>query len=277
MAVTISLRPQQASYQIAVQLANPTNQPATYQAWTNTMLAPGGSNHIPPNTSFDLPIEAAVLHSSADTALPQPHGVFSWPLYNGRDLSLYRNWSDYLGFFAQSTTQDWAAVYNGDAQEGMVRAFNRQQAPGLKLFAFGPKFDRRTYTDDDSEYVEMWGGLQPSFWDNNILAPAATAGWEETWYPILGIGAPRAASASAALNVALLDGNRLRIAAAPSRPVIGGQILVVRGGQVVFRYAANASPDKPLIVEPPAGPDTYTVQYLAPDGQLLAEYTATFQ
>ncbi len=277
IAAIITLRPQEASYHLSVQLTNPTSQPVTYQAWSNTMLAPGGSNHVPLNSIFDLPIDQAVLHSSADASLPQPRGVFSWPLYNGRDLSLYRNWSDYLGFFAASTTQDWAAIYNADAQEGMVRAFDHQQAPGLKLFAFGPRFDRHAYTDDDSEYVEMWGGLQPSFWDNNTIAPTATAGWEETWYPILGVGAPRNASASAALNAVLLDGKRLRIAAAPSRPVIGGQIQVVRGGQTVFRYTANASPDKPLVIEPPAGPDTYTVQYLAPDGQKLAEYTATFQ
>ncbi len=277
MAVTISLRPEEASYHLSVQLTNPTSQPATYQAWTNTMLAPGGSNHVPLNTSFDLPIDEAVLHSSADTALPQPHGVFSWPLYNGRDLSLYRNWSDYLGFFATTTTQDWAAVYNADAQEGMVKSFDHQQAPGLKLFGYGPKFDLHAYTDDNSDYVELWGGLQPSFWDNNSLAPAASIGWDETWYPILGIGAPRNASASAALDVVMLDSNRLRISAAPSRPVVGGQIQVVRGGQVVFNHTADASPDKPLIIEPPAGPDTYTVQYLAPDGQALAVYTASFQ
>jgi len=272
-AITISLRPLEAALRLHLELANPGPTPASYQFWLNAMLAPGGSNTVSPNTEFALPISLAVTHSTADSSLPPAQSRFSWPNYDGRDLSRYANWRDYLGFFAVETTADWAAVYNHDRQEGVVRVFPHQTAPGLKLFAFGPRFDPKIYTDDGSQYLELWGGVQATFWDSNRLAAGAKLAWDESWYPLLGTGAPRVATAAASLNLTLLDGNRLRIAIAASRPNLGGRLVLrnlTTGSTQEGR--ADVAPDKPLIAETPASPGSYSLDYYAADGLLLASW-----
>ncbi|MCP5095266.1 MAG: hypothetical protein GY943_06925 [Chloroflexi bacterium] len=42
-----------------------------------------------------------MIHSTGDTQIPGEHGVMSWPLYNGRFLDNYQNWSQYIGYTSQ--------------------------------------------------------------------------------------------------------------------------------------------------------------------------------
>jgi len=58
---------------------------------------------------------------------------------------------------------------------------------GAKIFGHGG-LDPGIWTDDDSGYVELWGGLTPTFWDSTALAPGASVSWEERWYSVNGLG-----------------------------------------------------------------------------------------
>ena len=165
------------------------------------MLSPG-SHGIQPTLRFYYPASEVIVHSRGDRALPGAHAAMSWPVYDGRDLSSYATWRDWLGFFAPDLGEPFTAIYDEATQLGMVRVFPRDVARGAKLFGFGLGFgDVGAYTDDGSQYVEMWGGFTPTFWDYAELAPHGMITWFETWYPISRCAGLTTATTAAALNV----------------------------------------------------------------------------
>ncbi|UCC63936.1 MAG: DUF11 domain-containing protein, partial [Anaerolineae bacterium] len=87
--------------------------------------------------------------------------------------------------------------------EGMVRVFPSDRARGAKGFAFGwqKALPASLWTDDGSYYVEMHGGVAPTFWDSVSLDAGGVYQWEETWYPVAGIGGVTAANREAALHL----------------------------------------------------------------------------
>jgi len=84
----------------------------------------------------------------------------------------------------------------------MVRSFPVDIVPGTKLFAFGDEFgDSRAYTDDGSQYAEMWGGLTETFWDDTTLEARDEVLWQEYWYPAAHCGGVSMANERATLYV----------------------------------------------------------------------------
>ena len=200
--VEVTLRPGEAGFTLRSTLHNPDPQTKSCQYWINAMLSPGAPS-VQPSLRFYYPAAEVIVHSRGDPALPDARQVMSWPVYQGRDLSLYANWRDWLGFFAPTLQAPFTAVYDEAAQLGLVRVFPPEVAKGVKLFGFGLGFgDSGAYTDDGSQYVEMWGGLTPTFWDYANLPPQATVSWEESWYVLAQSGGPTLANAAASLHVA---------------------------------------------------------------------------
>ncbi|MDQ2807340.1 MAG: DUF5107 domain-containing protein [Chloroflexota bacterium] len=245
----VTLRPDEATYGLDLTVSNPTGSPQPFQMWTNAMLAPGGSNRAR-DVTWTLPTSALTVHSTDDASFGPPHGRIGWPQQGGRDLADSRTWTGYLGGFVPPDTRtgDYAAVYNPLADEGMVRVGPpATQAAGLKIFGFGPHFDPHIYTDDDSSYAELWGGLLPTFWDNTSLAPGAAAGWQESWQPVTGLGRVVYATAWGSVGRSA-DGLTL----APARPALG-TVVLRQGSSELARRPFEARPDAPLLLPAPAG------------------------
>jgi hypothetical protein len=130
------------------------------------------------------------VHSTGDPTLPQERQAMSWPIYKNRDMSRLQNWDQWLGFFARpSASQDWAGVIDRAHQEGLVRVFPRLIAQGSKGFAMGWRhpIGAGEWTNDDSYYAELHGGLAPTFWDSVSIGAHQAIEWEETWYPLTGL------------------------------------------------------------------------------------------
>ena len=78
---------------------------------------------------------------------------------------------------------------------------NFTERPGQHIAFGGKGIDPSTWTDDGSTYLELWGGLLPTFWDDTTIQPGQTFGWTERWYPVSGLGQGfDAANAAAALG-----------------------------------------------------------------------------
>lgn len=263
VTVEINLSPEESAYSLSPRMENKTGSQQRGQLWANAMLAPGGTNQLSPNTRFMVPTNQMVVHSTGDTSLPQAHQVIQWPLHDGRDLSDTSTWRGWLGAFALPGTQrgSYAAVYNPDVDEGMVRTFKGQAMPGLKIFAFGGGFDTHTYTDDDSSYAELWGGITPTFWDNAIFPSNSALGWTERWQPVAQTGGVSLANAWG--TVAHSDGV---ISILPTRR-IEGATLIARGAGRETRQTFSAYPDRPASAHV-SGP-VETVEVLGLDGQSL--------
>jgi uncharacterized repeat protein (TIGR01451 family) len=202
--VSVHLPADGAYFVVRPLIQNARGSALDYKYWTNAMLAPGPANTPSPELRFIFPVDEVTVHSTGDPALPGESQPMNWPEYDGRDMSRLGNWRQWLGFFERPAAQgDFTAVYDLSVDEGMVRVFPSDQARGAKGFAFGwdEALPTDIWTDDGSYYVEMHGGVAPTFWDSASLAAGASHEWEETWYPAAGIGGVTAANREAALHL----------------------------------------------------------------------------
>jgi hypothetical protein len=260
-----------ATFTLHPRLVNGTDHSVPVQFWVTAVLAPG-SPSAAAHTRFVVPVNQVVVHSRGEQgwSLPGPRLAMPWPVVAGRDLSHYDQWSDYLGFFAPYLPASFMAVYNPDADLSIARVVAPGKTPGNKLFAFGLKFGDRSYTDDNSQYIEMWGGANASFWpeDDIQLAPGGVVQWDETWWPLAGLGGLTQANDQVALN--LLEGPAVRILSAqPGRATL----LFSADGVELSRESIALSPARPVERSIPASTGSpVRIQVVAPDGNVMADY-----
>ncbi|HUP27360.1 MAG TPA: DUF5107 domain-containing protein [Chloroflexia bacterium] len=261
---SITLNPEDAGYTVGVKMQNGTARTQKAQLWTNAMLAPGGTNHTLPGTRFIVPHQQMVVHSTSDPTLPKEHETIKWPINAGRDLSDTATWKGWLGAFAMPGPQrgQFAAVYNPQADEGIVKTFKNSEMPGLKLFGFGPGFDPHIYTDDDSSYAELWGGATPTFWDYANIAPGASLGWTERWQPVAGLGGVSVASAWGTATV----GNGL-VLILPTKRLEGATLVARKASGELVRQTFDAYPEQP--VQAQVSGSITEIEVLSPEGKSL--------
>ncbi|MCO6452719.1 MAG: DUF5107 domain-containing protein [Caldilineales bacterium] len=258
LSVDAGMQPDSAAFTLDYRLENRGVRPVDANFWSNAMLAPGPANRVGSELRFLYPSSQMRVHSTGDGDLPGPGGPFAWPMNNGRDISRLGTWQRWLGFFAASQGQSaWAAVYDEAADEGVVRIFSPVKTPGLKGFGLGwsDPIPANQYTDGDSSYVEMQGGISPDFDTARTMAPDELLSWREIWYPVAGIGGISNADANGAVHVTSTDGGwRLRIF--PTRSM-RGELVVLSGGSEIHRQEIDTDPGRPLDVIL-SGPDQPT-------------------
>ena len=129
------------------------------------MLAPGAANTVGEDLHFVFEADQVTVHSSGDF---DEYDVLDWPVHSGTDYSRLGNWNHWLGFFERPDAQgDFAGVYDTAADEGVARVFPPDVVRGSKGFGFGwaNPIGWNNWTDDGSTYVELHGGVAPTFWD----------------------------------------------------------------------------------------------------------------
>ena len=197
-------------------LQNPMATALGYKFWLNAMLAPGADNRPSADLEFIFNAAEVAIHSTGDDRLPGAHETLtrpdhriSWPVYKGVNYSRLGNWDEWLGFFEYPQAADaFIGVYNHAAEEGVARVFPPDVARGAKGFGMGWRhaLNPNLWTDDGSGYVELHGGIAPTFWDQAVLPGGETLSWGEYWYPIGDIGTLSAATAEGALGARVENG-----------------------------------------------------------------------
>lgn len=265
--VHIGMEPDRAAITLDFDVDNLADVPVQAAYWTNAMVAPGAANKVGPNLRFLFPGQQMAVHSSGESDLPGAGQVFSWPVNNGRDVSRLGTWGQWLGFFAApKAAGTWSAVYDADADEGVVRVFDPSQVPGLKGFGlgWGQPIAASNYTDDDSSYIEMQGGLTPTFAGTFTLPPGQGPGWRETWYPVAGIGGISAANAEGAAHLIHGgDGLRLRLFSVSSRE---GSITVSGPEGELLSTSLTLDPAHPADLTLPASSGPFSFQFAPTTG-----------
>jgi hypothetical protein len=278
--VEIALSPNRAYFEVRPRAENPTDSSVSVQFWTNAMLSLG-SHSLSPNTEFVLPTDEILIHSAGpDSGLPGERFLIAWPVWEGRDLSLYESWQDWLGLFVPELSHEFTGAYNYDTDLGVVRAFSREQAPGVKLFAWGLGSPYGAeYADDGSQYFEMWGGLNRSFWpeDDVVLQPGESSGWTEYWYPFVGIEGLDFANREAALSLQYA-GDSLQVGLATSTPREGILVLQIEGEEA-YREQVRVSPESPYLAAAAVRSGITTdrnisINFLTLAGEVIASYEA---
>jgi hypothetical protein len=255
VVVDIILPPDAAYFIVRPRITNAWGSSFRFQWWVNAMLAPGPANRPGPALRFVFPNSEMTVHSTGDATLPAAGQPMSWPEANGRDMSRLGNWNQWLGFFQRpAAAGDFSGVYDPAADEGMARVYPSGVARGSKGFAPGwsDPIDSRTWTDDGSGYVELQGGLTPTFSDWYELAPGDEITWDEIWYPVAGLGGLTYATAGGAIHLSPA-GNGLRVAIFPTQPLRGRLAVTVPGTEPALRDVAIS----------PAAPFSETFPYTA--------------
>lgn len=248
--VDIILPPDVAYFVIRPHIINPTGGPFRFKWWHNAMFAPGAANRPGPDLRFIFPASEVTVHSTGDPSLPGAGQPMPWPVVGGRDLSRLGNWAQWLGAFQRPAAQgNYVGVYDPAADEGMVRIYPSAIARGAKLFAMGWRaaIGSDNWTDDGSGYVELHGGLAPTFDDWYELGPGGEVDWSEVWYPAAGIGGVTAANDHGALAL-LPAGGRLKVGLFPTS-AMRGRLTVALPGMAPLTRDVALTPAQPFAEE----------------------------
>lgn len=278
ISVDITLRAGEAAFTVRTRLTNATNQTATFAYWVNAMLAPGGRNRPGPELRLILPINEVTVHSTGDSTLPGSGQAMSWPTFQGRDLSRLGNWRQYLGFFARpAAAAGFAGVYDLAADEGLARVFPADVMRGVKFFGLGwtDPLPAALYTDDGSSYVEMHGGLAPTFDERVNLGAGETLYWEETWFPVAGIGTFVYADQDGAVNLRT-TAQGLQVAIFPVHS-FSGKLTVSVDGAAIANLPVTLNPARPFdqVIPVPANVPTrapVAIQLLDAEGTAILQF-----
>lgn len=262
--VTLRLDGEHSYFTLTPRITNPTAEPQYFQFWANAMLTLSERNTPSPDLTFILPDDRVTVHSTQDGSLPPAGAAMSWPVHNGRDFSRYSEWRRPLGVFADPARAGFFGAYDPQSDQGIVRVFPHTVATGVKIFCLGD-LDASRWTDDGSRYVELWGGLTPTFWDSRTLEPGASVAWTEQWYPVSGIGGYNWANAEAAIRL-MPSGDSAKVAVATSR-ALNGTVVLRRGGADVARWEAFIAPGQSFWAAggPAPGGGAWEVQVLEGD------------
>ncbi|MEM7031198.1 MAG: DUF5107 domain-containing protein [Chloroflexota bacterium] len=273
--VRVTLAADSGLFTVEPSLTNLTDGPTPIQFWSNAALSltPGSMS---PHTKFIVPVGIVTVHSrGADGwSVPDQKSQISWPRVNGAKLDDYAQWSNYLGFFMPNMNAPFVGAYNPIDDVGVARLIAPGTIAGNKVFAFSLTFPYRDYTDDDSQYFEIWGGLNEGFWPENdqLVQPAQTVGWQERWWPFSGLGGLTWANDRAAIHLTT-KGAHIECSVMTPRPTQGR--LIVRSGETtLLDIPFMSAPDQTLTesVSFSSGPLQLTL--IDETGQIILQHTS---
>lgn len=245
----VDLQTDCGNFAVRMNVINATDTAHPLQMWTNAALSPGISGRIGQGLRFIAPTERMIIHATQDRDLPGPGAWISWPEHHGRDLSYPRHWSGYLGVFSPDPVP-FLGIYDANVDAGAV-VVHHAETTGAKLFGFSADFDSALYTDDGSDYVELWSGAQPTFWDYPPLPAGASRVIHTDWHPLWGLGNLVHATSNAAIGITQhATGTTVTLA---TTQIIPGAIvtIAVDGQEVVRTIPLELRPDQPLALDVP--------------------------
>jgi hypothetical protein len=247
--IRVTLPKDRSYFVVEPTVENPTAETHLIQFWLNAALTLGSAS-TSLNTEFVFPTDRMIVHSTGDAALPGERQTMSWPVHDGRDFSAYGNWRNWLGVFVPEVAQDYVGAYNYDTSLGLARIFPAETVHGLKLFAFGAGFPARAeYSDDGTDYFEIWAGPCRTFWpeDDLRLVPGESMHWSEIWWPVFDTGGIDEANSEVAARAAMED-DRLTVSLASSTPRMA-HLYLSWDGSALYQGSVDLAPEKPLRIQ----------------------------
>jgi hypothetical protein len=274
MEVSISLPDNSSVFTVAPSVTNRGSEVVPVQVWTNAALALAPASMLS-GTQFIVPTEAITVHSRGEPGwtVPDEGSQVLWPQVGDTDLRDYSQWANYLGFFVPNRETAFVGAYNEANDLGMVRLPAAGSLTGSgKIFAFGRNFPDRSYTDDDSQYFELWSGANSGFWpEDDIALPAGEAvAWQESWWPLAQLGGLTWVTADVAMYLDGSDGE-YTLSALVSRPQ-RVKLTISNDQDVWLRDVELANPAEPLVWNFAAGPKPFKIKFSDTNNKSLLEY-----
>ncbi len=141
----ITLKDNEAAYTQALTLTNENASAQWAEVWSNSMVCPGPGNmtisgtNLNQHTIFPKAVTQVYDHNDNGGAGPgtsTPFETLNWPIHNGQDISRLQTFYNmnygYMGVFvANGVDVTFGGIYNLTANEGIVKTFPAQIAPGV--------------------------------------------------------------------------------------------------------------------------------------------------
>ena len=276
LEVSVTLPADSSVFTVSPTLSNNGPENVPIQLWTNAALSLSPDS-MSPNTHFTVPADVITVHSRGELGwtVPDERSEAPWPIVGDTDLRDYSQWADYLGFFVPNQEVPFIGAYNPATDLGVIRLAAAQATSGSgKLFAFGTGFPDRSYTDDSSQYFEIWGGANAGFWpEDDIIVPVGqTLGWVESWWPIAGLGGITWATEAIVINLSQSD-SEYTLLALVSHP-LQGNLKISANDVSILSDSFSTEPTTRLVWHFANPNESITIQFIDKSGTILLEYQA---
>jgi tetratricopeptide (TPR) repeat protein len=262
--VRVTLQPGRAYLDEKISIFNPTDGIHPYYFWNCTAFP----NR--PGTRFIYPMTLGMDHSARK--------FFSWPIYEGKDISWLKNHETWASVFAYHCDFDFFGAYDVDADRGIVQVADHHVLPGKKAWTWGNwefgRVSQQNLTDEDGPYIEVQSGPLPTQSDYGFLAPSQEIQWQEWWYPVHGLADGfEFATRDLAVETSRAGGKlELRLLATARFP--GAVCILSRENRQLLAKPVDLAPEKVQVVTlAEAGDSPVRVTVRAQDGRVLADFT----
>jgi len=277
--VRLTLHPGRAYLDEQIEIFNPTDGVHPYYFWNNTAFPQRDG------TRFIYPMKLGSDHNG--------EVFFSWPQFEGRDLTWLKNYPAPTSVFGYQVAFDFFGAYDVDRDYGIVQVADHNVLPGKKAWTWGQSdagmVAQSSLTDEDGPYIEVQSGPLPTQADFEMLTPGERVAWQEFWYPVGGLVdgfeyatrdmavQRREAGSTASWNAAAGVGDEpdtgveLRFLATGVFP--NARIEVRRGSEQIVSRTVDFDPRYVQVIPLPiAAGEAVTVDVTSADGAALLRY-----
>jgi tetratricopeptide (TPR) repeat protein len=262
-AVAIRLRPGRKVVETEVTLNNRREITGRYWFWATAAA------HATEDMRFVYPMREAYPHAFWP--------VFSFPEYNGVDLSRYSAVTNALSLFARDSRRDYFGIYYEKSDWGIAHIADHHELPGKKTWTWGTDDAGSIWidklTDSDGQYVEFQAGRFETQMEHEFIAPHRVERFTEYWFPLdrLG-GAFNEVTKDVALRVRVIK-DEARISANTSTRFDDAELIIDAAGRRLHTSHITLSPATPFetaVILP--APMVIEVRIRAKDGRELIAY-----
>jgi len=262
--VFITLFPDRSYFKTRIRLFNRTLTHNNGYFWVNA------ATHAWPDTRVVFP--PADYTYAGGRRNPRP-----WPIYEGRDVSWYKN-TPYAHDYFCGTPGDFNGSYNYEKDNGTAHYASRFESPGKKFWTWGTAPSGAIWedllTDDDGQYIEIQAGRLPTQGDTWIFEPHLLEEWDEWWYPLKKMHGFVKVNPDAAVNLEREE-ESVFIALNSTRLFQDAEIRLFRGKTLVFSEKLDISPERFYRKRLPSKDYTgiYRVEFLDKSGRKIINYS----
>jgi tetratricopeptide (TPR) repeat protein len=262
--VFITLFPGRSYFKTRIRLFNRTLTHDNGYFWVNA------ATHAWPDTRVIFP--PAEYTYAGGRRNPRP-----WPIYEGRDVSWYKN-TPYAHDYFCGIPGDFNGAYNYEKDNGTAHYASRFESPGKKFWTWGTAPSGAIWedllTDEDGQYIEIQAGRLPTQGDTWIFEPHLLEEWDEWWYPLKRMHGFVKANPDAAVNLESEE-ESVFIAVNSTRKFLDAEIRLFREKTLVFSEKLDISPERFYKKRLPSKNTNgiYRLEFLDKNGLIVIDYS----
>jgi hypothetical protein len=273
--IDITLYAERSYYEASITITNPTADEIPFAHWINPQWAPGGRNELTDNTEFIIPTQRVLIPERFRANLGE-----SPQDWHTSSLRFIRGWDGSGDLMADGIDYGFYGAYSHDADEGVVRVFDKDINPGVDIWTYGyrPRSPRGIPMGSGKEndgYVEMWGGTSKLYPDERQpILPGETISWTEWMYALHGTGGVSYANEDVALHIDTTGARSVvTIGLFATRRFHDVNATVTAGADTLLSEVITIAPHDPkrLTIHGPSGPAGALIA-LEWHGRTLAEF-----